>query len=285
MKNLEFLVLLSFLFSTSLWAKVPAIPENDWSIPPLRVKDLDAVTEHEFNVVTQILYKIYAPKIKEKGNVDLVMNADWKDATVNAFATREVGTWTVHVAGGIARAKGMTKDSLALIVCHELGHHLGGAPRTFLYDGWPSAEGQADYWASSKCLKNYYNELKNEEVILDINIPEKVINQCSYVYKTYAEIKVCVRTMMASLDFAHFLNSLPDVKIPVSLDGSDTRQVKGTNTNDYPRPQCRFDTLYHGALCDIAYDVATSETDAKIGHCNDIAKPGTRPRCWYKPKD
>lgn len=285
MKKLEILVLFSFLFATSIWAKAPAIPDNDWSIPPLRVKDFEAVTEHQFNVVTQTLFKLYAPKIKEKGNVDLVMNADWKDPGVNAFATREETTWTVHVAGGIARAKGMTKDSLALIVCHELGHHLGGAPRTFLYEGWPSAEGQADYWASSKCLKNYYNELKNEDVTLDSNVPEKIVNQCTISYKNYVDKIICVRTMMASLDFAHFLNLLPDAKNPVSLDGTDTRQVKGTNTNDYPRPQCRFDTLYQGALCDIAYDVATSETDAKIGHCNDTTKPGTRPRCWYKPKD
>lgn len=280
-----FLALFAFFITTNTWAKVTAIPENDMSIPALRVKDFEGVTEHDFNVVTTTLFKLYAPVVKEKSNVELVMNADWKDATVNAFASREVGTWTIHVAGGIARAKGMTKDALALIVCHEIGHQLGGAPRTFLYDGWPSAEGQADYWASSKCLKKYYYELRNEEVRLDTSIPEKLINQCSVVYKTYTDIKICARTMMASVDFAQFLNELPDVRIPIDLEGFDTREVKGTNTNNYPRPQCRFDTLSQGALCDIAFDIATSETDAKIGHCNEITRPGTRPRCWYKPKD
>lgn len=283
MKIIEFLTYITLLFSTSGWAKAPAIPENGWSIPSVRVKDFVGVSEHDFNVVTSTLHKLYAPKIKEKGNVEFVMNADWQDATVNAYATREVATWTVHVAGGIARGKGMTKDSLALIVCHEIGHHLGGAPRTFLYDGWPSAEGQADYWASSKCLKNYYKELANEEIKLDSTIPEKIISECSFNFKAYSEIKVCVRTLLASLDFANFLNALPDAKAPVSLDASDTRQVKGTNTNNYPRPQCRFDTLYQGALCDVGSDVATSDSDAKIGHCNDISKPGARPRCWYKP--
>lgn len=283
MKNLRLLALISCLFSSQLMA-ANAIPDNDLHIPPLRVKDFEAVTEHDFNTVTRILHKIYAPVILEKGNVQLVMNATWNDDTVNAYATREVDTWTVHVAGGIARAKGMTKDSLALIVCHELGHHLGGAPRTFLYDGWPSAEGQADYWATSKCLKNYYAELKNEDVTINENIPEKVIKDCNFIYKNVGELKICVRTMLASISFAHFLNHLPDVKVPVSIDATDARIVKGTNTNDYPRPQCRFDTLYQGALCSIGSNVATSETDAKIGHCNDANRPGSRPRCWYKPQ-
>ncbi len=259
------------------------IPDNDLHFPPIRVKGFEVVTEHDFNTVTKILHKIYAPVVLEKAQVPLIMNATWGDDTVNAYATREVESWTVHVAGGIARAKGMTKDSLALIVCHEIGHHLGGAPRTFLYEGWPSAEGQADYWATSKCLKNYYAELKNEELSINENIPDKVIKDCSNVYKNVTELKVCIRTMLASISFAHFLNNLPDAKVTVSIDATDARQVKGTNTNDYPRAQCRIDTLYQGALCSIGSNVATSETDAKIGHCNDVNRPGTRPRCWYKP--
>ena len=88
---------------------------------------------------------------------------------------------------------------------------------------------------------------------------------------------------MATLDFANFINALPNVRMPATLDTVDPKIVKGTNTNDYPKAQCRLDTLYQGSLCAIHSDVATSDTDAKIGHCNDESKPGTRPRCWYKP--
>ena len=263
-------------------ASVNVIPDNDLSIPPLVVKDFETISEQEFNSVTDLLYRIYAPVVKSLHGVDLVMNADWKDATVNAYATREIESWSVHISGGIARAKGMTKDSLALIVCHEIGHHLGGAPRTFLYEGWPSAEGQADYWATSKCMKRYYEELKHEEVSLDNHVPQKVIRDCNNVFKNIGEFKNCVRTMLAAIDFSDFLNALPDTKAPISIEQFDSRQVKGTNTNDYPRPQCRLDTLYQGALCTIKPDVATSYTDATIGHCNDLTRPGHRPRCWYK---
>jgi hypothetical protein len=258
------------------------LPDNDMRIPDMRAKNPGLVTESEFNQVISILKKIYSADIETKSGLKFIVNANWEDDTVNAYATREVESWSIHIAGGLARAKAMTKDSLALIVCHEIGHHLGGAPRTFLFDGWPSAEGQADYWATSKCLKRYYQELRNEEVVLDDRIPEKVMNDCRMVYKSMAEFKICLRSQLAAVDFSNFLNMLPTTKVATSINLLDTREVKGTNTNDYPRPQCRVDTVYAGTLCTIHHSVQTSDTDDKIGHCIDQTKPGTRPKCWYK---
>ena len=272
--------LFAILFSFQILAN--AVPDN-FLANSVSNKVISSITENDFRSVTNVLHRIYSPIIKEASGLNFVIDADWKDSTVNAYATREVESWTVHVAGGIARATGMTKDSLALVVCHEIGHHLGGAPKTFLYSGWPSAEGQADYWATSKCLKKYYDELKNEAISVVSFIPEKVLRDCARVYKNDVDLKICVRTMLASISFSHFLNTFPDVKVPTSIEEHDPRQVKGTNTNDYPRPQCRLDTLYAGALCNIQSDIATSQTDVKIGHCNDMTKPGTRPRCWYRP--
>lgn len=284
MKSTLVALYLSFFLIGSTQAKLNVIPENDLKNSlQSRPKFAGAVNESDFNFVSKTLHKIYAPKILEKGGLKFIMNANWKDDTVNAYATREVDSWSVHIAGGIARAKGMTKDSLALIICHEIGHHLAGAPRTFLYEGWPSAEGQADYWATSKCMKKYYQEIFHEEVLLDQSIPKKIITDCTAIYKTSPSLKVCIRSMMASLNFADFLNALPGAKVVISIETPDTRQVKGTNTNDYPRPQCRLDTLYQGTLCEIDSNVLTSDEDDKAGHCIDTNKPGTRPRCWYKP--
>lgn len=242
----------------------------------------NAVTEKEFNNVLSRIHSLYNSIVKTYG-VELVVDANWADTKENAYSTREEGRWVLHVPGGIARAKDMTTDSFALVVCHELGHQLGGAPRMHLYGGWPSAEGQSDYWASSKCLKKYYSSLSNQEISASANIPEKVIADCSSVYLNIAEQKVCVKTVLASLDFARFLNSLPDAKYVVSLETPDPKVVKGTNINDYPRPQCRFDTLYQGALCPISFNVLNSEKDPDIGNCNDYTKLGARPRCWFKP--
>lgn len=275
-----------FLLSFNHFAFGAAIvPEEGPRNPLAELKNYDTVTEQDFYLITSLLYKIYAPDIEKKSGLKFLMNADWKNDTVNARATRTLESWNVEINGGFARAYGMTDDSLALTICHEIGHHLGGAPRTFLYGGWPSAEGQADYFATSKCLKRYYAELEFVESY-DINtatIPDKVLWDCNSVYKKLSDLKICVRSQMASLDFAQFLNSFPHVKSLVTLAAKDARVVKGTNTNDYPKPQCRFDTLYQGSLCAIHSSVASSDTDAKIGYCNDELKPGARPRCWYKP--
>ena len=261
------------------------IPKDGLKNPLAEIKNFDTVSEEDFNFITQLLHKIYSPDIEEKSGLKFVMLADWDDPTVNAYATRSLDSWKIHVNGGFARAHGMTDDSLALSICHEIGHHLGGPPRTFLHGGWPSAEGQADYFATSKCLKRYYAELEFEDnyEIHHASIPKKVVTDCNAVYKKLSDMKICVRSQMASLDFAQFLNSFPDVRNLVVLGGKDAKVVKGTNTNDYPKPQCRFDTLYQGSLCAIQSNVASSDTDAKIGYCNDESKPGARPRCWYKP--
>jgi len=120
-------------------------------------------------------------------------------------------------------------------------------------------------------------------VALDSNIPEKVMSDCNLVYKNFSDLKVCVKTQLASLDFANFLNSFPSNKLPVKLETPDTREVKGTNLNDYPKPQCRFDTLYQGALCSVSASELTSETDPNVASCIDYQKLGARPKCWYKP--
>jgi len=290
MKKIESMLLfLSFFYLLTFagLAKADAIPENDLYYPPLKTPILikmagQLVSENDYNQVINTLHKLFAADINAKGDVQLVFKADWQDGTVNAYATRETETWTIHVPGGIARAKAMTKDSLALILCHELGHHLGGAPHSFLFEGWPSAEGQADYWATSKCLKRYYEELANEEVSLD-NVPEKLVTDCNHIYKNLKEVKICIRSQIASVAFGNFLNELPGAKTKISIDTPDTRVVKGTNTNDYPRPQCRLDTVIRGSLCTISSKEVNDDEDPSIGTCMDESKPGTRPRCWFKP--
>lgn len=280
-------IILFFVVSLSAIASSmspSAIPDNSLERPVLKYKNLEpTMTEQDFNQVLKTLEKIYAPVILARGGYPLLMKGDWNSAIVNAYATREVDSWKVYVAGGIARSKGMTKDSLALIVCHELGHHLGGGPRTFLFEGWPSAEGQADYWASSKCLKRYYAELLGENVGSNDNIPERLLADCTNTFADPKEMQLCLKTMNATINFSSFINELSTTRFPTNILAKDSRVVKGTNTNDYPRPQCRIDTLYHGALCTIEADAETSDSDAKLGHCNDTTKLGTRPICWYRP--
>lgn len=261
---------------------IAIIPSENIKYPVHNKELFKQLTENDLNEISDRLIKVYADFVKKNYNTKIVINKNWADDQISAYATRPVdGEFHITVSGGIVRAKGMTKDSLALVLCHELGHHLGGAPRTALYNGWPSAEGQSDYFATAKCLKKYYLELKNEEVDITSNIPEKIIQDCNSSYPNFVDMKICVRSMLASLDFANFLNNLPSTKVPVKLETPDTKVVKGNNINDYPRPQCRFDTLYSGALCTISPEIKTSVEDAGTGYCMDSTRAGTRPKCWF----
>lgn len=242
----------------------------------------DYITESEFNEVIYYLQQLYAPEALQKGNATLEINGFWNDDTFNAYAIREDKKWNVSVFGGFARAEGMNKDAFALFVCHEIGHHLGGAPLTYKFNGWPSSEGQADYWATSKCLKKYYTFFSSQEFVLDEEIPKKAIEDCGDVYYSSNEYRVCLRTMNAVKAFERVLNNLPNSKSSVSILTPDKKQVKGTNNNDYPRPQCRLDTVYNGALCYIEYNILTTDREPRTGNCNELNKPGARPLCWYK---
>jgi hypothetical protein len=273
-------LILSFLFISNLLA---VVPDSGLKFPNHRNKNTQKiVAENDLKEISERIKKVYSDLILKHYNTKLEFNIEWANDDMSAFATRTANNeYMINVYGGMARAPGMTKDAMALVLCHELGHHIGGAPKTTLYEGWPSAEGQADYFAASKCMKRYYSDLMHEEVDINTNIPEKIIADCNRVYKNLSDLKICVRTMIASMEFGQFLNNLKSTKFPVKLDTPDPKIVKGTNINDYPRAQCRFDTLYAGALCPISSDVLTSNLDAGQGQCMDTDKPGFRPRCWF----
>ena len=82
--------------------------------------------------------------------------------------------------GGLARHKLVTPDGFALVACHEMGHHLGGAPRR---GGWASNEGQSDYYATTKCARRIWAEDNNAAIMQDriskgLEISEKAQQEC-----------------------------------------------------------------------------------------------------------
>lgn len=261
---------------------VPFVEPNELYFPSyIRIKGGSTVTESVFNEVIQHLSEIYVPVVQKLG-AQLEIVGDWEDATVNAVATRDQGLWKVNVAGGIARAPKMTKNALVHIICHEIGHQIGGAPRMALYGGWPSSEGQADYWSGAKCLKRYYQKFRHEGEIHG-NLPEKAKNQCQSQFTATEDREICLKVISTAVEFGKFLDTLNPKKDPISFDTPDPRIVKGTNINDYPRPQCRFDTLYSAALCTVNPQDLNSPESVEASNCNDQNRLGARPRCWYKP--
>lgn len=138
---------------------------------------------------------------------DLVVVPNWDDPRVNAVATRTGNLWEIHVYGGLLQHPELTDDEVLLVLCHELGHHLGGAPlasRT----GWAASEGQADYWSGQNC-----GHL--------LRSPHQTALRLTQMYASSA------------------MQPTPD------LATTDTTKVERTYFG-YPSPQCRLDTLVAG---------------------------------------
>lgn len=259
------------------------MPENDLNISVDAKSFRNDMTEERFNEIIDLADKHYAPIVKEQGG-KLKWSRGWSDGTVNASAQRTFwGTWKVNMYGGLARHELVTDDAFALVVCHELGHHLGGAPKVGGLMNWASNEGQSDYFGSLKCFRRLFENDDNEAIIAAMEVPELVKDKCAESYASRGEIALCVRASMAGKSLADLLGSLRSSDA-TDFATPDTSVVDSTN-NAHPAAQCRLDTYFQGALCDKSLSDTVSNSDATAGTCNRAGgyAEGVRPLCWYKP--
>jgi hypothetical protein len=172
-----------------------------------------------------------------------------------------------------------------MVLCHEIGHHLGGAPKYSWFNGWASNEGQSDYFASLKCMRKVFKTQDNLDFVAEhaADINPFYTTKCHDMYKTAEEQALCVRTGMAGQGLANLFGALGKSGAPIP-DTPDRNEVGQTNDR-HPAAQCRLDTYIQGALCDIDHNTDLSQSDAKVGACNrsDSYATGIRPLCWYAP--
>ncbi len=268
------------------------LPKNDLYIPVRKlVRDRDGnpvgggITEKEFNGVIDAVEKIYAPVVKELGG-ELQIERNWTDGTVNAYASRQGKTWTVAMFGGLARHKETTIDGFMLVVCHELGHHIGGAPKykRGRQDEWASNEGESDYFATLKCARRVLYNAENVEELGFLEVPAPVKENCDAQFpKDPEDAAICVRSALGGKALARLLGSLGGSRMP-EFDTPDPSKVSETK-DAHPAAQCRLDTYYSGGLCDKDLREEVSQVDPIPGTCTQEKgfKMGYRPRCWYAP--
>ena len=172
-------------------------------------------------------------------------------------------------------------------MCHEIGHHIGGAPkkRSWWGSAWATNEGQADYFATLKCLRRYF-EAKGDtdEVLAALEIPEVVKETCSAQFSNEIEYKYCLRGSMAGFSTARLFQVLRNQETWPKFDTPDPAVVSSTDHN-HPGTQCRLDTYYQGALCPVDVEDTVSQSNANVGVCTRTQGDtnGIRPLCWYKP--
>ncbi len=251
------------------------LPPNNLRIP---VGDVNAlgIEEVSFNAVLTRVESLYAPIFAAKGK-KLRVNRKWADDTVNAGAMQFNNTWVINMYGGLARHKAVTAEGFALVACHEIGHHIGGYPKTDVV--WPTNEGGSDYFATLKCLRRVFTGDEDTS-----KLDHAAVKACRAAHPSEPDRKLCEAGAMAGMSIAFLFKDLRGQATPPSFSTPDPAVVAKTN-DLHPDTQCRLDSYYAGALCSKSADEEQTDGAPMAGACTagQGFTVGLRPRCWYKP--
>ncbi len=289
MKNLKQGLLISALIiSQPLWSctengKEGIVPENDMYIST-SAKRSGGLSQDQFNNIIDEIESLYAPIVSSEGGT-LKVERNWDDGTVNAYAQRVGQTYRVAMFGGLARHETITEDGFRLVICHEIGHHIGGAPKKLFYGtkSWASNEGQSDYFATLKCLRRAWLNEDNSTVISSMEVPAAVTTSCRQAWANENDYAICVRGAMAGDSVSRLFAALRNNE-PAKFETPDSKVVEVTDDR-HPATQCRLDTYFQGALCEISMNDNVSTDSEVTGTCHASVghSIGLRPLCWFKP--
>jgi hypothetical protein len=240
----------------------------------------EIISPADRDVVFQKLDDIFHDEITAQGGLLNIKETD--DMSFGAFAYREIpNVFVVDMYKGVRYHRLITLDVYAFIACHEIGHHLGGPPlkRT---STWGSVEGQADYYATLKCMRRYY---ANSSVNVSVNgtdVPLHIVDQCYRSFPTVAEAHACIHTLRTASELALILNELSGGPGPLPSLFSHDSSVVGTTNEWHPRAQCRLDTYANGALCEVPWQEPINRSSGDGGLCGNLRhREFGRPLCWY----
>lgn len=249
MKFLTSLFMVFAFSANAMTAVTTCWPTKNLVIPPDAAAGL---TKKQFDKTLDDFEKTVVPLVDFE-HATLVVNRLWSDDTINANTTENGNTWSINAFGGFARYPNMTPSGYLLVMCHELGHHLGKAPRYNNNTEWAATEGESDYWATLKCMKLFDSKVYSSD--------------------------------SGMITLAKILAILGGEKTP-SLNTPDKLEI-GSTLESHPPAQCRLDTSKSGQECTASG--LMDDIDARIGACfsyDHNKKPvgiGNRPRCWYAP--
>lgn len=262
--------------------KIPVGAVHQWAFSEFATGGL---TEEQFNAVIDRFDRLFREDVTKAGG-NLKINRLWTDETVNASANQQGSTWNVNMYGGLARHPAITVEGFALVICHEGGHHLGGAPKIKDMWGsrsWATNEGGADYYATLKCLRRFFAEDDNEAIIARSQIDPLAKERCESEFTSRNDQLLCLRSSLAGNSVALLFMDLRKESTPPGFGTPDPKVV--TKMFDaHPPTQCRMDTYFAGAVCRVDSTIPVSNNDYKEGSCvqgND--QYGWRPRCWFAP--
>lgn len=272
--------LLSLVFMTSsvLASDYGCFPDSKLEFPVQTQKMFlaeNGLDESYANFVIKNFENTWSDYFATKINKKMMISLDWDNNKVNAYASRDMeDNLIITLTGGMVRHPKQSLEGLYLVLCHELGHYLGGAPKAFRgrssLRSWSSAEGQADYFATNKCMIKLYDQ-----------------GHFSKSYQSQnsgCQDNFCHLITKSGLDLGNVFASLkPGWKKP-AIDRKAKIKVRRT-VYGHPNPQCRFETFMAGEKCRDQFYKDFDDEDFKIGACFSTYRPnGARPDCWFSEK-
>lgn len=262
-------------------------PENDLRIGLHEKSGNSPLTRERADKLLSEMEELLRPLFTKKNARPLFLS-NWDDAKVNAYAYRQGKFWFIELTGGLIRHPEMTLDALALIVCHEVRHHLGGAPKKRARKTgvllWASSEGQSDYYATSKCLRRFFGPQFKTQLATKKNLPiPQILRQnCSAAFLEENQQNVCIRSALAGQTTTDMFASMMSLK--KTKFEKPSLNWRKTSDDNHPLPQCRLDTYFAGAVCPVSHNEEFDDENPLIGACDALGQGlGARPRCWYAP--
>jgi hypothetical protein len=259
------------------------LPENNYHERATAYK-AGEVSEEDFDLIISAAQEIYGPIVESFG-AELIINKDFDDDTVNAFANQDGNKWEVSFFGGLAKHKDMNFYGFSLVVCHELGHHLGFG---VMYPDtqWRAAvEGQADYFATAACARKMFDQSSPLRVWgRDLMKKKKKPSEppsstgCTGFYGIDKE--VCEVSLEGGLSLGRVLADLNGDPAP-TYEKMDRSKIKKTQ---YPHPKaaCRLATYYGGAVCKKSWPDSFEPNNVKELKPNACFEYST---CWLNEKN
>ena len=232
MKNV-FLSLIFCTFTLSA-AEVFHLPPGDPRSGPLGLNDFQ-------NVTNEFITKVWVHHMQGE-NLNLIAKFDWDNPYMMAGSTVQNGNFTIIFSGAFVRLPQMNHLGIAFILCHELAHLKGGEPR-IVADNlslWASAEGQSDYWAASVCMPEFIQ--KSSALFQQIPVSDDSVRLC----KNHHNSELCAQIITSGETFLKATAAWVNAK-PISFVDWDHSEIAQVNRS-YPTPQCRLQTVIHGAL-------------------------------------
>jgi len=214
----KLILLFLFILNGVTHAESPCPGDSTYFCLPPEAASNSEIQVVDFYTIPVKIISLFQNELVGTG-YPLKLDAKWESPYFGAGVNLYENQFTIMILGGMARIDEMTKKAYAAIVCHELGHILGGTPYQTIPDAeWSSTEGQSDFFAASVCLPRYFKSLLANHIEI-----ESLVEEAGFEMMTALKYFDRKQELIRHLEYK--------------------KTVPATLINAYPDLQCRYETF------------------------------------------